>query len=194
MYHEQTARDSVRRSSDSLEKFLASLGLEVECESVNEDHLVRAAQLTQRTNQFNTTGRRRTESELAKLLSTGSNHCSIVRVRDRFGNYGIVGVMIFALGPECLIVDSFMLSCRVLGRRVEHAMIAHLGAWARGKNKPLIDIEFVPSDRNQPAREFLESLGGTKTETGEAVYTISAEAACELASGMENLVTGASRA
>jgi FkbH-like protein len=194
MYREQIARDVVRRSSDNLEEFLASLGLEVECESVTEDQLARVAQLTQRTNQFNTTGRRRTESELAKLLSTGSNHCSIVRVRDRFGDYGVVGMMTFAAAQECLVVDSFMLSCRVLGRRVEHAMLTYLGARARREDKPLIHIEFVPSDRNQPARDFLESLGSPKAGMGDSVvYPISAEAACELAPEMESLVTGAAR-
>jgi len=179
MYQEAVARESVRRASDSLEEFLASLGLVVECESVDEAHLARAAQLTQRTNQFNTTARRRTEGELAQWLSTGSHHGAIVKVRDRFGDYGVVGLMTFALHPECLFVESFLLSCRVLGRRVEHAMLAYLGGWARREKRALVRIEFAPTERNQPAREFLESLGDGKVRAGEpAVCSISAEAAC----------------
>jgi FkbH-like protein len=180
MYQEAMARDSARRSSDSLEAFLASLGLEVECESLTEDHLARAAQLTQRTNQFNTTPTRRTESELAKWLSTDTNHCSVVRVRDRFGDYGMVGLMTFSSLPEALQVDSFLLSCRVLGRRVEHAMVAYLGNWAQREGKTRLHFELVPTDRNQPAREFLEGLPGITVEAGEpALYSISAPAACE---------------
>jgi FkbH-like protein len=87
------------------------------------------AQLTQRTNQFNFTTVRRTEIEM-RAAAAGGSVVLRVNVADRFGDYGLVGVIVADIRDARLIVDTLLLSCRVLGRGVEHAMLRRLGELA----------------------------------------------------------------
>jgi predicted enzyme involved in methoxymalonyl-ACP biosynthesis len=84
--------------------------------------------------------------------------CRGIEVRDRFGDYGLVGVMLFSSAAEALLVDTFLLSCRVLGRGVEHAMLRELGALAKERGLARVELPFVVTKKNQPARRFLDSL------------------------------------
>ncbi len=83
---------------------------------------------------------------------------------DRFGGYGLTGVAIVERGPDALIVDTFLLSCRVLGRGVEHRLLARLGELALEKGLRWVDVPFVPTQRNRPALLFLESVGAQYKE------------------------------
>jgi FkbH-like protein len=85
--------------------------------------------------------------------------CLAVHVRDRFGDYGLTGVMIFRAGPEALLADTFLLSCRALGRGVEHRMLAALGRIAAQRGLPAVEAPFVRTPGNLPALLFLESVG-----------------------------------
>ena len=121
-YAHNAARAEAAQSAGSIEEFLASLELEVRIEPMTPGQIPRVAQLTQRTNQMNASCIRRTEAEIASLDA----ECLTVHVRDRFGDYGLVGVMIFRRAGDVLLADTFLLSCRALGRRVEHRMKEHL--------------------------------------------------------------------
>jgi FkbH-like protein len=158
-YRANAQRETVRSASPTLEDFLRGLELEVEVRPLDASQLERVAQLTQRTNQFNVSGIRRTVSELQEFCERGGADCLVVKVRDRFGDYGLVGVVIYETKADALVVDSFMLSCRALGRRVEHRMLAELGARATRLGLGRVDVPFSPSPKNKPARDFLESLG-----------------------------------
>jgi len=86
-----------------------------------------------------------------------------IEVSDRFGDYGITGLLIFSKAGAQLDVDTFLLSCRVLGRGVEHRIVAWLGEAAIARGAEFVDLAFVGTNRNLPARQFLESLGtGTR--------------------------------
>ncbi len=139
--------------SGSLEHFYETLELEVEIRPIGEDEVARAAQLTQRTNQFNFTTIRRTEAEILNLQFVFGIH-----VRDRFGNYGFTGLVIGRRFGERFLMENFLLSCRVLGRGVEHRVFAWLGEHALSMDCKEIEIPFIESARNAPAREFYESL------------------------------------
>ena len=156
MYAERAKRTHAERAAGSLEDFLASLDLQVSIEPMEPADAPRVAQLTQRTNQMNATLVRRTVSEIGALDA----ECRTVRVRDRFGDYGLTGVMIFRVSAETLLVDTFLLSCRALGRGVEHRMLAHLGEIALGRGLGFVEIPFVAGPRNKPAELFLASVGG----------------------------------
>jgi len=156
LYAQRSERLRAERSAASLEEFLASLELEVRIAPMEPAQVPRVAQLTQRTNQMNTTCRRRTEAE---IWSLGALECLTVEVKDRFGSYGLTGVMIFGAEGRCLVVDTFLLSCRALGRGVEHRMLARLGEIALERGLERVEIPFVPHQRNRPAALFLESLG-----------------------------------
>ena len=159
LYAHDANRKRLRAQSMRLEDFLAGLELQVEFLPMTKAELPRVAQLTQRTNQFNFTSVRRSESEVAQLCSAGNAECLVIRLRDRFGDYGLVGAMTFTRRPGLLDVDDVLLSCRALGRRVEYRMLSHLGRIAQGEGRERVRINFVPTSKNKPARDFLESVG-----------------------------------
>jgi FkbH-like protein len=159
LYAQQAERAKAERGSASLEEFLASLQLEVGIAPMEPAQLARVAQLTQRTNQMNASCVRRSEAELQALLASGEAECLTVDVKDRFGSYGLTGVVIFRSAGGALVADTFLLSCRVLGRGVEHRMVARLGEIAKERGLARVEIPFVAGQRNRPAALFLESLG-----------------------------------
>jgi hypothetical protein len=91
-----------------------------------------------------------------------------VSVSDRFGDYGLVGLLRIERAPEALVAETFLLSCRVLGKGVEHRMLARLGELARELGLARVDIPFSTSGRNQPALDFLTRTGGGFQHTDKA--------------------------
>jgi hypothetical protein len=164
LYAQRAERARAARGAASLQEFLATLGLEIRIAPLEPAQLARMAQLTQRTNQMNATLIRRTEPEVQALTASGAE-CLTVDVKDRFGSYGLTGAMIFRQAPgpagdrpTTLLVDTFLLSCRALGRGVEHRMVARLGEIALERGLETVEIPFVAGQRNRPAALFLESL------------------------------------
>src|SRR5262249_31612395 len=115
LYYQQNAkRAQSRQEARSIEEFIANLGLEVEIKPLQEADLARASQLTVRTNQFNINGIRRSEAELRAYMEDRNRSCQVVSARDRFGDYGTVGLMISRPQQDLLIVETLLLSCRAL--------------------------------------------------------------------------------
>jgi FkbH-like protein len=160
MYRENAARQEIEGSSTDIAAFIASLGVVVDIESPQDNEWPRLAQLTQRTNQFNFTTIRRTEAELRALGDTGSTLLR-VRVRDRFGDYGLVGVVIAHEIGDVIAVDTLLLSCRVLGRGVEHAILRRLGDIAQERARSFVDLPYAETPKNEPARAFIESVAAS---------------------------------
>ncbi|MCU1275257.1 MAG: FkbH like protein [Bryobacterales bacterium] len=158
MYAQQADRASLERQSANLEEFLSSLKLHVRMAPMQVDQLPRVAQLSQRTNQMNFTTIRRTENEIQNLLRSGGFECLTVDVSDRFGRYGLTGVIIFHAADKALSVDTFLLSCRVLGRGVEHRMLARLGEIALERGLGETEVPFMATPRNRPAELLLTGL------------------------------------
>jgi FkbH-like protein len=173
MYVQRAERTRAQRSSASLEDFLASLELEVRIAPMEPSQVDRVAQLTQRTNQMNATCIRRTSAEIQRL----SAECLTVHVTDRFGSYGLTGVIFFRVTPPALVVDTFLLSCRALGRGVEHRMVARLCEIALERGLKTVEIPFVASQRNRPAQLFLESFANVASG---GAFRFSAQCAPEL--------------
>ncbi len=157
MRHNQ-ARRLVREQSGGLAEFIAQLQLQIHIAPPADDEWPRAAQLTQRTNQFNACKAVLDETALRQGQAQGASVLG-VRVKDKFGDYGLVGLMRGAAVGERFVVDAFMLSCRVLGRGVEHAMVRALAQQAAASGAAELVLRFVESDRNLVAGEFYRSLG-----------------------------------
>jgi FkbH-like protein len=181
LYRQDAERNRLRESSLSFEGFLSSLQLKVRIDPVRPEELARAAQLTQRTNQFNCTTLRYSEDELR--LQTEAE-CLVVEVSDRFGNYGLVGVAMVRPNTEALQVENLLLSCRVLGRGVEHQVLSFLQRQARTSGLNYVDVHFRLTAKNQPARDFLEKNRAEILACGderETVFRFSADAEIKLA-------------
>jgi acyl carrier protein len=162
LYRENAERRRFREQAGTLRDFIAGLGLRVDVAEATEGDLGRVSQLTFRTNQFNFSTVRRTESELLALLR-GGGRCAVVRVTDRFGDYGAVGVVLYALQGERLAVDTLLLSCRVLGKGVEHALLSWLGQRALEAGARNVELDYRPTPKNAPVREFLRNIGAGET-------------------------------
>jgi FkbH-like protein/FkbM family methyltransferase len=160
LYQEGRRRQEQREPSMSLQDFHNSLELRVAIADATPDELGRVSQLTLRTNQFNFTTRRRSESDIRAFLQARPGaRCLAVRVVDRFGDYGLVGVLMYESSGDRYQVDTLLLSCRVLGRGVEHVVVAWLGAQALGEGKPFVELTCLPTQKNRPAAQFLARLG-----------------------------------
>lgn len=164
LYRDEFRRQELKEQTLTFQDFIESLGLVVDTRPLTDDDLPRAAQLTLRTNQFNFTTRRRTEGELQAIAVDDRYVCRTVRVHDRFGDYGMVGLLIAEAADTRLEVDTFLLSCRVLGRGVEHEMAAILGSIAQDRGLPSVSLHTQPTKRNEPARAFLASISGAPQE------------------------------
>ncbi len=163
MYRQNRLREDFQSQAMTFADFIAGLDLEVKIALVESNDFSRVSQLTQRTNQFNVSGKRRTESDLRQL----SDEMKIwtVAAKDRFGDYGLVGVLIFSVKEKSVVVDTFLLSCRALGKGVEHRMLAELGNHAVQIGALWVDIPFVNLPCNQPALDFLESVGAADKQS-----------------------------
>ena len=182
MYRENAERSRVQQKAQSFQEFLRELELRIEITAPTFVQLDRVAQLTQRTNQFNFTTIRRSESAI-RLLAEMELQCRIVEVCDRFGDYGLVGVLIYGMGTESLEIDTFLLSCRVLGRGVEHRMLNYLGDTARERGLGSVVATVIPTGKNLPARQFMDgvALAYKRDFEGKAMYRIPAEFAATTA-------------
>jgi FkbH-like protein/FkbM family methyltransferase len=160
MYRENAERHGFQDQTLSLKEFIEGLQLRVEISDATAGELDRVAQLTVRTNQFNFTSIRRSEHEVKEYLEHQGAACLIVRVADRFGDYGLVGAVLYEADADRLIVDTLLLSCRVLGRGVEYSVLSHLGQRAVREDKKFVELTCVPTERNLPARELLQRIGG----------------------------------
>jgi FkbH-like protein len=166
MQVEQT-RQAVAARMDEAE-FLRSLGLKVSVFRAGPGELERVAQLINKTNQFNLTTRRRTLEEVRALAASAEYGVYGVRIEDRFGAYGLTGVAVVRreVARKVWAIDTFLLSCRVLGRQVETAVLAVLAGEAAAAGAEWIEAEFVPSAKNAPAAGFLGEHGFREGENG----------------------------
>jgi FkbH-like protein len=159
LYRAEAEREEHRLASRSIEDFLRSLDLRVAVERVGAATVARAAQLTQRTNQFNLTLRRYSDAEIATLAESPDHDVYLVSVRDRFGQAGRVAVGLLRYSHETAYIDGLLMSCRVLGRGVETFLLAHLVAAARSRGARLLEGSFTPGPRNSQVADFYPRHG-----------------------------------
>ncbi len=170
-FYRQNLERVTSRQTLGLREFLATLNLTVHISEMRPDQLPRVAQLVERTNQFNLTAMRRSELELRKLWQSGTYDFLTVEVGDRYGDYGLVGLTICSKEPSSIVVNAFLLSCRVLGRGVEHQMLARLGKLAIERALEFVDVPYVETERNRPALDFLKSVTiGPPVRRGEELW------------------------
>jgi len=163
-------RAALEQAVSSPEEFYRSLEQEAEIQPVNALTLARVAQLTQKTNQFNLTTRRYTEPQIAEMMQCPGWRVLSLRVRDRYADNGLVGVAIVrdgAPGGGVAEIDTFLLSCRVIGRTVETALLAHIAAEARARGAVRLEGWFLPTRKNAPARDFYARHGFELAEKRE---------------------------
>lgn len=156
MYRAEKKRQQLKMEGYSLEKYLKNLELKVAMYPLSDTQISRAAQLTQRTNQFNLTTIRRTEEEIKELIAKPNTICWVLEATDRFGTYGTVGMVIACKGKNKLFVETFLLSCRVLGRGVEDAVLAGIKKYCEQAGIQVVQAQYIRTEKNGPVLQFLE--------------------------------------
>jgi FkbH-like protein len=167
LYEEDRRRSELHREATSLENFLRALKTEMAMSTLELDSLTRVAQLTQKTNQFNMTTRRYSDQEIQVIAADPNARIYQVRARDRFGDNGIVGVAITRDSDGVCEIDTFLLSCRVIGRALETAMLARIAGDAIERGSRRLRGWFLATRKNAPASAFYASQGFTLLESGD---------------------------
>ncbi|MGZ5134313.1 MAG: hypothetical protein ACXWCG_04155, partial [Flavitalea sp.] len=170
MYKAEKERKQELIRHSSLEDFIHSLNIEVNIHPIEEKNLERAVQLTLRTNQFNLNGIRKSSEEIAKFIHQKNRLNWIIEVNDRFGDYGFAGLLIGRESGNALVLETFLLSCRVLGRNVEEVILEELRSYCMMRGLGMLSLEFRPTTKNQP---FIQFLNNYKWESDEETNTYS---------------------
>lgn len=158
-YAEQRQRNTLQASVTSLEEFYQSLEMKLDVFPVGPADIARVAQLTQKTNQFNLTTRRYSETDIARFIEAPDQRVLAARVTDRFGDSGIIAVIIIETKESSARLDTFLMSCRVIGRTVETAILAIIAEQLHDTGASTLMGEFIPTEKNTPARNFLAEHG-----------------------------------
>jgi FkbH-like protein len=153
-YESERERSHLLGGSPNREDFLRSLKQCVRILPIDDATLGRAVQLTQKTNQFNLTTRRYTAQQLAELTNRSEWQVLALQVRDRFGDSGFVGLAMVRHDDGISELDTFLLSCRVIGRTIETALLARVAEEASGRGSERLRGWFFPTKSNQPAGGF----------------------------------------
>ncbi len=159
MYRSDKARQELAASHENVEDFLRSLAMEADIGTADDLTLGRITQLVGKTNQFNLTTRRYSQVEMAARAADPSQLVAWLRLRDRFGDQGLVCVAIVVAEGDSARIDSFLMSCRVMNRKVEHTLMALIAGWARAKGCARLVGDYIPTAKNGMVSEFYPGLG-----------------------------------
>lgn len=165
LYREEAARSEFCSNADTLSDFLAGLQLSVKVTSVGESDVARVSQLTLRTNQFNLTTVRLSPDEVAEYTRDPDSRALAISARDRFGSNGIVGAIFLRTEADVLVIDNFLLSCRVFGRGIEQAAMHAILAEAGRRGIRSVTGAFRPTDKNKRCESFYPDHGFTVLST-----------------------------
>lgn len=159
-YRARAESAELRGASATLEDYLKSLQMVAVAEPMTEATQVRVAQLIGKTNQFNLTGRRRSLAEVAAVAQDPAHLILCVRLRDRFADHGVVGVMIGAETKDGVLdIDTWLLSCRVIGRTLEHEMLIAFARQAAARGCTVVRGIYLPSAKNALVADLFSTLG-----------------------------------
>ncbi len=161
MYKKQFLRNSSKDSFSSIEGYLSSLGIEIEVFANNPAFITRIAQLTQKTNQFNLTTKRYTETEIAHFINSDLYNVYAVSVKDKFGESGLTGVCILSKDEsngKQISIDSFLMSCRIIGRNIEFVFLDYIIKKVINQGVKTIFAFYTPTKKNSQVAPFYDAL------------------------------------
>ena len=174
MYAQQRERRELKKSISNLDDFLEQLDIKVKMKNSNEFLIPRISQLTLKTNQFNLTTRRYQEEEIRNFTNDHKFIVGCAQVLDKFGDNGITGVYIINKQDKIWSIDTFLLSCRIMGRGVENGILSQILIDAKYNGVEEIRANFIPTQKNKPAENFLPDFGFQK-EGDNWIYKLNNE-------------------
>ncbi len=168
MYVDQRKRTVLKSKFPDIDDFIKGLDMTVSIELMNQYSLPRIAQLTQKTNQFNLVTRRYQEEDLLAMQKRG-DLIYVVSVKDKFGDNGMVGVIILQNNDQTMVIDTLLLSCRLIGRKVEKLMLYHIYDIAKLHNKKYIIGSYIPTPKNALVKDLFLDNGFAEIESVDGI-------------------------
>lgn len=164
-YQEEAKRMELSSSITNMDDFLSSLGMTAIICQFRQPDIERIAQLTQRSNQFNLRTVRYTNAEITGMANNDSFLTVAVELADKFGKYGLISVVIVRISGSEAYIDTWIMSCRVLKRTVEHMVMNYLVSKLKEQGVENLFGEFLPTAKNKLVETLLRDLGMTEFET-----------------------------
>ncbi|NLH47131.1 MAG: HAD-IIIC family phosphatase [Myxococcales bacterium] len=187
MYLAERQRRQVQEEIGSLDDWLRTLGIQVIAEPLGDADLTRTVQLFNKTNQMNLSTRRLSEGELAAWAAQPAHRLFTFRVRDKFGDSGLTGIASLAIEGDTGRIVDFILSCRVMGRKIEEVMLHVLADYGRKIGRQRLVAEYRETAKNKPCLEFFRQRSGFAAET-DAVFVFPLAGEYPLPPGIELIV------
>jgi FkbH-like protein len=160
LYKENFQRDSFKSEFTSIEDYLQNLDIEMEIKKADKFTVSRISQMTQKTNQFNLTTKRYSENDINRFIEKG-DLVLCASVKDKFGDNGItlLAIVEFDISRQVATIDSFLLSCRILGRGIENAFLSFVLTQIYKKGFHKVNADYFPTGKNAQVKDFYENNG-----------------------------------
>jgi len=162
MYKQEQNRQEFESSTKNLNEYLEKLDIKIKIKMDDRISIPRISQLILKTNQFNLTTKRYQEEEIKDFVEDKKMIVGCSEVEDKFGENGITNVFIIKTKPNEWVIDTFLLSCRIMGRGIEEGIIGKILEIAKGRGIEKITATFIPTEKNKPAENFLKNYGFEK--------------------------------
>jgi FkbH-like protein len=163
-YFNNRERSELQGGATDMESYLRSLGMRLQWRNFDTINLQRTVQLINKTNQFNLTTKRYSEDDIIAVMEDPKAFGICLRLIDRFGDNGIISIVIGKRADDAILLDTWLMSCRVLGRQVEHATLNVVSEEARRLGARRIVGEYLPTDKNTMVKDLYPSLGFTSPD------------------------------
>ena len=162
MYSQEQNRQKLESSTENLNEYLKKLDIKIKIKLNDKFSISRISQLILKTNQFNLTTKRYQEEQIKEFVKDETMIVGCSEIEDKFGENGITNVFIIKTKPNEWIIDTFLLSCRIMGRGIEEGIIGKILEIAKNKGIKKITATFIPTEKNKPAENFLKNYGFKK--------------------------------
>jgi FkbH-like protein len=158
-YAHEMSREALRATATDMDAYLSSLEMEGTLAPIEAADLPRIAQLINKSNQFNLTTRRRTESEVRKVAESKLHAAFTFRLRDRFSDHGLIAIVIGEERGGAMQIDTWLMSCRVLKRQVEEETMNAIVRMATLRGASFVRGQYLPTKKNGMVRDLLPRMG-----------------------------------
>jgi len=174
MYKQEIYRKNAKKGFGNIEEYLASLGLKLTIFEGDKSIIPRMSQMSQKTNQFNLTTKRYTEIDIRNFIISDNSKVFCFSISDKFGDSGITGLCIVNLKSKTADIDTFLISCRIIGRNVEFAFMDYLIDFLKNNKIKSVTAKYIKTSKNKQVEDFYDkcSFPLTKSNNGIKNYEL----------------------
>ena len=151
--------DDLKNNKDNIDQLISNLKIKSKFIKINKSNLDRSEQLCEKTNQFNLTTKRYNAKQISNFSKSKKNICNLVSIKDIYGDHGIIAFYNVELGKNSAKLDLFLMSCRILGRKLENKIIDQIIKELKKRKLKKLYAEYIPTNKNALCKEFLPNYG-----------------------------------